>query len=111
MRQVSKKRAASATVRNKVRKIVIERADGICEARLSMCQWEGTDVHELKTRGRGGDPNDESNCILLCRLCHRYITDNPAWSEENGFVLPSWAGIAEEIAASRARLEFRNGRA
>ena len=27
-------------------------------------------VHETVTRARGGDPNDPSNCVLLCYDCH-----------------------------------------
>jgi len=65
-----------------------------------------TDVHEIKTRARGGSITDPMNCIALCRSCHRFITENPAFAETHGFIVPSWAGEAEMIAAARARTAY-----
>lgn len=54
------------------------RAGGICE-RCGRCvtppryaAWFASagHVHELHSRGRGGDPTDPMNCVLLCHSCH-----------------------------------------
>lgn len=49
------------------------------------------DVHELKSRARGGSITDRDNLALLCRTCHDYITTHPAEAEAEGWSLPSWA--------------------
>ena len=49
-----------------------------------------TDVHEILTRGRGGSIISEDNVLALCRTCHHFITNEPAWAKENGFVV-SWS--------------------
>jgi 5-methylcytosine-specific restriction endonuclease McrA len=42
------------------------------------------DVHELVRRSQGGSILDESNCITVCRPCHRRINANPALAVELG---------------------------
>lgn len=49
-----------------------------------------TDVHEIKTRARGGSIVDRSNLALLCRPCHTFITQNPAQGKAEGFLKNSW---------------------
>jgi hypothetical protein len=49
------------------------------------------DGHELLSRGRGGSITDPSNICLLCRFCHTYITEHPAWAEANGWALKTTA--------------------
>lgn len=110
LRPVSKKRLALRGKRDKVRDQVLERDQNACQAGiLGLCTYHATDVHEILTRGRGGSIYDPDNCISLCRSCHTYITDNPKWAEENGFIIPSWAGFAEIVAAARARAEYGGG--
>jgi nitrate/TMAO reductase-like tetraheme cytochrome c subunit len=48
------------------------------------------DVHEIKTRARGGSLDDERNLACLCRPCHTVITDNPKRAREEGWVKQSW---------------------
>lgn len=53
-----------------------------------------TDVHEILTRGRSGGVKgtawlDKENVLALDRECHTFITDNPKWALENGFVIES----------------------
>jgi len=101
---VSKKRAAIAGDRRQfVRRIIGERE--WCEARLAGCQNQATDVHEIKTRARGGDILDETNVLALCRACHSFITVNPAFALEHGFVVHSWATDEDmtDAAIIRAR--------
>ncbi len=49
-----------------------------------------TDVHELKSRARGGSITEEANVVALCRGCHDFITQNPQWAEANGWSQNSW---------------------
>lgn len=78
--------------RSECRESVLFRSQGRCEANLGgMCTQRATDVHERLTRARGGSIYDPDNCVALCRPCHRYITDNPKWSDEEGWTLNSWS--------------------
>jgi 5-methylcytosine-specific restriction endonuclease McrA len=49
-----------------------------------------TDVHEIKTRARGGSITDRENLALLCRPCHTFITQNPAQGKSEGWLKNSW---------------------
>ena len=65
-----------------------------CQARdlvpPDVCTGASEQVHERKTRARGGDILDERNCLALCARCHRFVHDNPAWSTQRGLLLHSW---------------------
>lgn len=45
-----------------------------------------TDMHEVLSRGRGGDPTDPENILCLCRPCHHWVTVNPADATEAGLL-------------------------
>lgn len=46
----------------------------------------GLDAHELLSRARGGSVTDRGNIVLLCREpCHRWVTENPAAAEAEGW--------------------------
>lgn len=49
-----------------------------------------TDVHEIKSRARGGSITEVSNLAPLCRACHDHITQNPAEAERAGWAKNSW---------------------
>jgi 5-methylcytosine-specific restriction endonuclease McrA len=49
-----------------------------------------SDVHELKTRARGGSITDLNNLVVLCRGCHTWITQNPKLALEQGWLKNSW---------------------
>jgi anti-sigma factor RsiW len=61
-----------------------------CQARLAGCTRTAVDVHERLSRARGGSILDRSIFVALCRACHTYITEHPAWAEAEGWALPSW---------------------
>ena len=48
------------------------------------------DVHERKSRARGGSITDVSNLVCLCRVCHDVITTNPAMAQAEGWSIHSW---------------------
>jgi 5-methylcytosine-specific restriction endonuclease McrA len=49
-----------------------------------------TDVHEIKSRARGGSILDVANLALLCRTCHEWVTTNPTAARAEGWLLNSW---------------------
>jgi 5-methylcytosine-specific restriction endonuclease McrA len=53
-------------------------------------QQRSVDVHEIKSRARGGSITDESNLACLCRPCHDLITRHPAKAQEMGWSKHSW---------------------
>jgi len=103
---VSKKRQSLMADRQLTRMAVFERS-ATCEARLeTICSVAATDVHEIKTRARGGSITDADNCLALCRSCHIFITENPAWATEHGFIVHAWAQEEDIAAAAAARARW-----
>lgn len=49
-----------------------------------------SDVHEIKSRARGGSITDLDNLAVLCRPCHTWITQNPKDALEQGWIKNSW---------------------
>lgn len=83
IRPVSKRRAQQ----NKERRCVARQMEG---ARCAMCNARADDLHEVLSRARGGSITDPENIRPLCRPCHTYITEHPAWAEANGWSKNSW---------------------
>ncbi len=98
----------------KARKVAATRKDqrfGLLEARGAGCQgcpvtpvgeypprpW--SEVHEILTRGRGGDPTDPENQLCLCGPCHSWITTHETDARE--------LGLVRGRAASEHRAIFR----
>ena len=48
------------------------------------------DIHELKSRARGGSITDPKNCVAVCRPCHIWITTNPKEAAQLGWLRYSW---------------------
>jgi 5-methylcytosine-specific restriction endonuclease McrA len=71
--------------RNLVAKLLAERP--ICQR----CTNERSqDIHELKSRARGGSITDIENLVALCRNCHSWVTENPKKALEQGWLKSSW---------------------
>lgn len=49
-----------------------------------------TEVHEIKSRARGGSILDEENLAALCHTCHAWITTHPADATSEGWLKNSW---------------------
>ena len=108
---VSKKRQKQNKERDFIRKVLFRERGAYCEAIIpAVCSYVATDLHEILTRARGGSITDPENILLLCRECHRFITEEPEWAKENGFVV-SWSVTLEADlqAAERARTAFTYG--
>ena len=48
------------------------------------------DIHEVKTRARGGSITDINNLRAVCRKCHNWITGNPQEAHDTGWLKWSW---------------------
>lgn len=48
------------------------------------------DIHELKSRARGGSIVDIENLVAICRECHTWITSHPKEAKESGWLKSSW---------------------
>lgn len=48
------------------------------------------DLHEVKTRARGGSAVDPDNQLLPCRSCHGWIDDHPRLARDLGLLRNSW---------------------
>lgn len=59
----------------------------VCERCTSA---RSTDVHEIKSRARGGSITDIDNLAALCRPCHSWITTNPRLAHAEGWLKNSW---------------------
>jgi len=106
LRRVSPKRAKDNVQRRLLVKDMLDRFP-VCQARIpTVCSWDSCDLHEILTRGRGGSFLHAENILCLCRPCHTYITENPHWALENGFVVHANASLADMVAAKRARFMF-----
>lgn len=84
MRHRSPKTARRYTERRKLVAQILE-ARPVCERCRSA---PSTDVHELKTRARGGSILDPGNCVALCRTCHTHVHD----TNDESWLVHSWEG-------------------
>ena len=87
--QSSKRRRQQRQRRVVLERLVAERGDR-CQAGLSVCAGEAVDGHELVRRSQGGDPTCAEQIILVCRECHRHITENPIEAVALGLARWGW---------------------
>lgn len=87
LRAVSKRRARENRERAVIRK---EREGTRCAAGLPCCIGEIEHLHEVLTRGRGGDPTDRENILAICAPCHDWIHGHPREAHELGLLKHSW---------------------
>ncbi len=73
IRAVSKKMAAQKGVEDKLTQWLLKVTEGICEICRHGPGNFGLSKHEIIFRGRGGDPTDPLNCLLLCQTCHNHV--------------------------------------
>ena len=91
----SQKKTAEDRERLKLRLRLLQERGPLCQAG---CGRIFTDMHEVLSRARGGDPLDPHNILCLCRFCHHAVTVNPAKAEEYGF---SRSATPEERSTTR----------
>jgi 5-methylcytosine-specific restriction endonuclease McrA len=100
MRSRSKKKQREYVERRKLVKRLLEDRP-YCEACPVFAEHDqagsyvrngSVDIHELKRRSQGGSITDESNCMAVCRPCHRRIGDYPELAVDLGLAKRSWMG-------------------
>ena len=91
LRPVSLKRQRQNRIRSR-EAIAVFGPDPMCGR--PGCTHRARDLHERKTRARGGSITDMTNCVPLCRCCHDEVTFRPtselAWAYELGLLVHSW---------------------
>lgn len=100
LRPRSKKTEATYVERRKIVARRLDNSDGTNWCQLGIiinphddehrCGLWLADVHEVKTRGRGGSILNEDNLLDSCRPCHDWIGANPKLALELGLVKSSW---------------------
>lgn len=86
LKPFSTKRLAEIPARKRCRLIVLARDPWCVRCGTS----PSTEVHELKFRGRGGDPNDPKNCVGVCHDCNQWIHLHNEEATALGLAIPSW---------------------
>lgn len=56
-----------------------------CEAGFECCDGRATDRHHVRPRSAGGG-HDTDNTRDICRACHRFVHEHPAWAYENDWL-------------------------
>jgi hypothetical protein len=95
VRRQSKAAKDIAELRQQQRWTLLVERGAACE--YPGCDQPWSDVHEILSRGRGGDPTDMENQLCLCRPHHKHITEHPKEAEAMGLVR---ARTAEEHTAT-----------
>jgi hypothetical protein len=100
VRQQSKAAKDTAETRRRQRWTLLVERGGECQAcpvtpvgQKPPREW--SDVHEILTRARGGDPTDMENQLCVCGICHKWITEHEEAARALGLVR---ARTAEEHA-------------
>lgn len=83
MKQQSSRAQRIAAKRRELRQVLVIERGSMCE----VCKQEPwTDLHEILTRARGGDPTDPDNILCLCRGDHTWITEHETEARKLGLV-------------------------
>lgn len=65
---------------------VRQRAEGLCECRLStMCDRYGNQAHHILPRSKGGGDHVD-NLAWVCQPCHTWIHNHPTASRVKGLL-------------------------
>jgi len=70
IRKVSKKMASQRLKELELVQSLLDKCGGRCEVCNNPPDFRGLAKHEIIFRGRGGDPTDPLNCLMVCGLCH-----------------------------------------
>jgi hypothetical protein len=91
MKRQSSKARAIAAARTSIRLELLAQRGGACEGcpvtpAGSTPERPWTDMHEVLTRARGGNPTDPNNILCLCRDCHAWVTTHETDARKLGLV-------------------------
>lgn len=58
-----------------------------CQAQIpEVCTGRNEHAHHIRLRSQGG-PTTSDNLLACCHACHTHIHANPAWANQQGFIL------------------------
>jgi 5-methylcytosine-specific restriction endonuclease McrA len=64
----------------------IAKSGGRCEFGIAgVCTGRAAEGHHLLPRSQGG-ADTLDNAAAVCRRCHAWVTEHPAWAYERGFL-------------------------
>lgn len=79
-----KKATETAALRKQLRFSLLAHRGPYCQ--YPGCTEPWSDMHEVLTRGRGGDPTDGANILCLCRPHHKWVTEHEEEARKMGLV-------------------------
>lgn len=81
--------------------VVVERADGWCEAMLPHgCTGRAEHLHHRRLRSQQGG-HEVANLIHICHMCHDWIHRNPRESYQRGLLVRSTCDPELEVLMYR----------
>lgn len=80
---MKRKRRKASPLLKQARRLAVERAEGLCEARWAGCAGRGEHAHHVRRRSQGGDDTVD-NLLMVCHRCHGEIHANPALAAKKG---------------------------
>lgn len=80
---LKKKRRKTSPAMKQARRLALERAEGLCEARWTGCFGVAGHAHHLRRRSQGGADNVD-NLLMVCPPCHSAIHANPSLAVKKG---------------------------
>lgn len=69
----------------KVRRWVLDRSGGRCEAGTEVCSGRAVHAHHVVPRSQGRD-DTPGNLLAVCVECHDWIHSHPAAARERGWL-------------------------
>lgn len=70
----------------KIRRWVLDRSEGRCEAKFSnLCRGRASQAHHVLPRSQGGD-DTPGNLLAVCVACHAAIHDFPLAARKGGLL-------------------------
>jgi hypothetical protein len=93
LRKVSPRSRARARTWAAVCREVFAACGGRCQVGGPGCTGWAEHGHHKRAKAQGG-LDVESNCLAVCRRCHRYLHENPGFAAARGFILQRKDGAA-----------------
>lgn len=80
---MTRKRRKASPAMKQARRLAVERAEGLCEARWADCAGRAEHAHHIRRRSQGGE-DEVDNLLMVCFKCHAAIHANPSLAAKKG---------------------------